>query len=120
MKVMFKCLWKNCEKVLSTSSGIQRHIRTIHLGYVFVSKVITHKWKNVLDKGLSGLFLPTQSTVFNDYFLVKTGCFNWPSQWFQFKIESIFAYVVELYANKYSLHTHYQFIILSLQKTCMS
>ncbi|XP_039590370.1 zinc finger protein 704 [Polypterus senegalus] len=32
MKVMFKCLWKNCEKVLSTSSGIQRHIRTIHLG----------------------------------------------------------------------------------------
>uniref|UniRef100_A0A8C6T0K4 Si:rp71-79p20.2 n=1 Tax=Neogobius melanostomus TaxID=47308 RepID=A0A8C6T0K4_9GOBI len=32
MKVMFKCLWKNCEKVLSTSSGIQRHIRTVHLG----------------------------------------------------------------------------------------
>ncbi|KAJ8016072.1 hypothetical protein DPEC_G00003350 [Dallia pectoralis] len=32
MKVMFKCLWKNCEKVLSTSSGIQRHIRTFHLG----------------------------------------------------------------------------------------
>ncbi|MEQ2241739.1 hypothetical protein ILYODFUR_028401 [Ilyodon furcidens] len=29
---MFKCLWKNCEKVLSTSSGIQRHIRTVHLG----------------------------------------------------------------------------------------
>ncbi|XP_051961273.1 zinc finger protein 704-like isoform X2 [Xyrauchen texanus] len=32
IKVMFKCLWKNCEKVLSTSLGIQRHIRTIHLG----------------------------------------------------------------------------------------
>ncbi|XP_066514814.1 zinc finger protein 704-like [Hoplias malabaricus] len=32
VKVMFKCLWKNCEKVLSTSSGIQRHIRTVHLG----------------------------------------------------------------------------------------
>nr|XP_057902852.1 zinc finger protein 704 [Doryrhamphus excisus] len=32
MKVMFKCLWKNCGKVLSTSAGIQRHIRTIHLG----------------------------------------------------------------------------------------
>ncbi|XP_051517771.1 zinc finger protein 704-like isoform X1 [Myxocyprinus asiaticus] len=32
IKVMFKCLWKNCEKVLSTSSGIQRHIRTVHLG----------------------------------------------------------------------------------------
>ncbi|XP_041112532.1 zinc finger protein 704-like isoform X1 [Polyodon spathula] len=32
MKVMFKCLWKNCEKVLSTSSGIQRHIRIVHLG----------------------------------------------------------------------------------------
>ncbi|XP_071233023.1 zinc finger protein 704-like isoform X1 [Salvelinus alpinus] len=31
-KVMLKCLWKNCEKVLSTSSGIQRHIRTVHLG----------------------------------------------------------------------------------------
>ncbi|XP_068584588.1 zinc finger protein 704 isoform X2 [Cebidichthys violaceus] len=32
MKVMFKCLWKNCGKVLSTAVGIQRHIRTIHLG----------------------------------------------------------------------------------------
>ncbi|XP_038665612.1 zinc finger protein 704 isoform X2 [Scyliorhinus canicula] len=32
MKVMFKCLWKNCGKVLSTSAGIQKHIRTIHLG----------------------------------------------------------------------------------------
>ncbi|CAL9691510.1 unnamed protein product [Knipowitschia caucasica] len=32
MKVMFKCLWKNCGKVLSSSAGIQRHIRTIHLG----------------------------------------------------------------------------------------
>ncbi|CAL8325463.1 unnamed protein product [Merluccius merluccius] len=34
MKVMFKCLWKNCEKVLSTSSGIQRHVRTVHLGQI--------------------------------------------------------------------------------------
>ncbi|KAF3822568.1 hypothetical protein GH733_007942 [Mirounga leonina] len=32
MKVMFKCLWKNCGKVLSTAAGIQKHIRTIHLG----------------------------------------------------------------------------------------
>lgn len=32
MKVMFKCLWKNCGKMLSTAAGIQRHIRTIHLG----------------------------------------------------------------------------------------
>ncbi|XP_052388737.1 zinc finger protein 704 isoform X1 [Carassius gibelio] len=32
MKVMFKCLWKNCGKVLSTAAGIQRHIRTVHLG----------------------------------------------------------------------------------------
>uniref|UniRef100_H3AV33 Zinc finger protein 704 n=1 Tax=Latimeria chalumnae TaxID=7897 RepID=H3AV33_LATCH len=32
MKVMFKCLWKNCGKVLSTSAGIQKHVRTIHLG----------------------------------------------------------------------------------------
>ncbi|XP_044784592.1 zinc finger protein 704 isoform X1 [Bubalus bubalis] len=32
MKVMFKCLWKNCGKVLSTAVGIQKHIRTIHLG----------------------------------------------------------------------------------------
>ncbi|XP_013915846.1 PREDICTED: zinc finger protein 704 isoform X3 [Thamnophis sirtalis] len=34
MKVMFKCLWKNCGKVLSTAVGIQKHIRTIHLGRV--------------------------------------------------------------------------------------
>ncbi|XP_059836618.1 zinc finger protein 704 isoform X1 [Hypanus sabinus] len=33
MKVMFKCLWKNCGKVLSTSSGIQKHVRTLHLGH---------------------------------------------------------------------------------------
>ncbi|KAG7469760.1 hypothetical protein MATL_G00132200 [Megalops atlanticus] len=32
MKVMFKCLWKNCGKVLSSSAGIQKHIRTTHLG----------------------------------------------------------------------------------------
>nr|XP_008506226.1 PREDICTED: zinc finger protein 704-like [Equus przewalskii] len=34
MKVMFKCLWKNCGKVLGTAAGIQKHIRTIHLGRV--------------------------------------------------------------------------------------
>uniref|UniRef100_A0A2D4PR02 C2H2-type domain-containing protein n=1 Tax=Micrurus surinamensis TaxID=129470 RepID=A0A2D4PR02_MICSU len=34
MKVMFKCLWKNCGKVLSTAVGIQKHIRTIHLGRI--------------------------------------------------------------------------------------
>lgn len=34
MKVMFKCLWKNCGKVLSTAAGIQKHIRNIHLGRV--------------------------------------------------------------------------------------
>ncbi|MGH0125652.1 UNVERIFIED_CONTAM: hypothetical protein FKN15_028204 [Acipenser sinensis] len=32
MKVMFKCLWKNCGKVLSTATGIQKHICTVHLG----------------------------------------------------------------------------------------
>ncbi|XP_064202946.1 zinc finger protein 704-like isoform X2 [Anguilla rostrata] len=32
MKVMFKCLWKNCGKVLSSAAGIQKHIRTVHLG----------------------------------------------------------------------------------------
>ncbi|XP_078541733.1 zinc finger protein 704 [Lissotriton helveticus] len=32
MKVMFKCLWKNCGKVLGTAAGIQKHIRTVHLG----------------------------------------------------------------------------------------
>ncbi|KAK2529148.1 hypothetical protein Q9966_009467 [Columba livia] len=31
-KVMFKCLWKSCGKVLSSSSGMQKHIRTVHLG----------------------------------------------------------------------------------------
>ncbi|XP_076419910.1 zinc finger protein 704 [Peromyscus maniculatus bairdii] len=34
MKVMFKCLWKNCGKVLNTAAGIQKHIRAIHLGRV--------------------------------------------------------------------------------------
>ncbi|KAM4032417.1 SLC2A4 regulator isoform 1-T1 [Anomaloglossus baeobatrachus] len=31
-RLMFRCLWKNCEKVLSTSAAIQKHIRTEHLG----------------------------------------------------------------------------------------
>ncbi|KAM3923602.1 SLC2A4 regulator [Leptodactylus fuscus] len=31
-RLMFRCLWKNCGKVLSTSAAIQRHIRTAHLG----------------------------------------------------------------------------------------
>ncbi|MEE6463680.1 hypothetical protein FKM82_006006 [Ascaphus truei] len=34
MKVMFKCLWKKCGKVLSTAAGIQKHIRTLHLGRI--------------------------------------------------------------------------------------
>ncbi|XP_043945791.1 zinc finger protein 704-like [Protopterus annectens] len=32
-KVMFRCLWKNCGKVLSTASGMKRHIRTMHLSH---------------------------------------------------------------------------------------
>ncbi|KAG9474598.1 hypothetical protein GDO78_004736 [Eleutherodactylus coqui] len=31
-RLMFRCLWKNCGKVLSTSTAIQKHIRTAHLG----------------------------------------------------------------------------------------
>ncbi|CAH2302994.1 SLC2A4 regulator isoform X6 [Pelobates cultripes] len=31
-RLMFRCLWKNCGKVLSTSSAIQKHIRSAHLG----------------------------------------------------------------------------------------
>ncbi|XP_008589271.1 PREDICTED: SLC2A4 regulator isoform X1 [Galeopterus variegatus] len=32
VQVMFQCLWKSCGKVLSTASGMQRHIRLVHLG----------------------------------------------------------------------------------------
>ncbi|XP_007952885.1 SLC2A4 regulator [Orycteropus afer afer] len=31
-QVMFQCLWKSCGKVLSSASGMQRHIRVVHLG----------------------------------------------------------------------------------------
>ncbi|XP_036178051.1 SLC2A4 regulator isoform X3 [Myotis myotis] len=31
-QVLFQCLWKRCGKVLSTASGMQRHIRLAHLG----------------------------------------------------------------------------------------
>ncbi|XP_045385356.1 SLC2A4 regulator isoform X2 [Lemur catta] len=31
-QVVFQCLWKSCGKVLSTASGMQRHIRLVHLG----------------------------------------------------------------------------------------
>ncbi|KAM4688283.1 zinc finger protein 704 [Discoglossus pictus] len=37
MRVMFRCLWKNCGKVLSTVAGIKKHIRTIHLGHIWES-----------------------------------------------------------------------------------
>lgn len=30
--MLFQCLWKRCGKVLSTASGMQRHIRLVHLG----------------------------------------------------------------------------------------
>ncbi|XP_029773864.1 SLC2A4 regulator, partial [Suricata suricatta] len=32
VQVLFQCLWKQCGKVLSTASGMQRHIRLVHLG----------------------------------------------------------------------------------------
>ncbi|XP_053055671.1 SLC2A4 regulator isoform X5 [Acinonyx jubatus] len=32
VRVLFQCLWKRCGKVLSTASGMQRHIRLVHLG----------------------------------------------------------------------------------------
>lgn len=31
MKVAFRCLWPSCDKVLTTTVGIKRHIRTTHL-----------------------------------------------------------------------------------------
>ncbi|KAF7660917.1 hypothetical protein LDENG_00272270 [Lucifuga dentata] len=31
VKVVFRCLWPSCEKVLTSSVGIKRHILTIHL-----------------------------------------------------------------------------------------
>uniref|UniRef100_A0AAY4A451 C2H2-type domain-containing protein n=1 Tax=Denticeps clupeoides TaxID=299321 RepID=A0AAY4A451_9TELE len=32
LKVAYRCLWRNCGKVLTTVVGIKRHIRTLHLG----------------------------------------------------------------------------------------
>ncbi|XP_053773776.1 SLC2A4 regulator isoform X1 [Desmodus rotundus] len=32
VQVLFQCLWKRCGEVLSTASGMQRHIRLAHLG----------------------------------------------------------------------------------------
>ncbi|XP_034497448.1 SLC2A4 regulator [Ailuropoda melanoleuca] len=32
VQVLYQCLWKRCGKVLSTASGMQRHIRLVHLG----------------------------------------------------------------------------------------
>jgi hypothetical protein len=32
MKVMYKCLWPNCGKVLRSIVGIKRHVKALHLG----------------------------------------------------------------------------------------
>ncbi|XP_004707775.3 zinc finger protein 395 [Echinops telfairi] len=32
LKVMYKCLWPNCGKVLRSIVGIKRHVRALHLG----------------------------------------------------------------------------------------
>ncbi|KAG8506312.1 Zinc finger protein 395 [Galemys pyrenaicus] len=32
VKVMYKCLWPNCGKVLRSIVGIKRHVKTLHLG----------------------------------------------------------------------------------------
>ncbi|XP_004614800.2 zinc finger protein 395 [Sorex araneus] len=32
VKVMYKCLWPSCGKVLRSTVGIKRHVRTLHLG----------------------------------------------------------------------------------------
>ncbi|KAK2498110.1 hypothetical protein MC885_018515 [Smutsia gigantea] len=32
VQALFQCLWKQCGKVLSTASGMQRHVRLVHLG----------------------------------------------------------------------------------------
>lgn len=73
MKVMFKCLWKNCGKVLSTAAGIQRHIRTVHLGRNcdsecsdgeedFYYTEIKLNTDAVLDGGMGGLSAVPQAT----------------------------------------------------------
>ncbi|XP_026857236.2 zinc finger protein 395a isoform X1 [Electrophorus electricus] len=32
VKVAYRCLWPNCEKILTSIVGIKRHVRTLHLG----------------------------------------------------------------------------------------
>ncbi|XP_042189241.1 zinc finger protein 395 isoform X2 [Callorhinchus milii] len=32
VKIMYKCMWPDCSKLLCSTVGIRRHIRTVHLG----------------------------------------------------------------------------------------
>ncbi|XP_060687176.1 zinc finger protein 395-like isoform X1 [Hemiscyllium ocellatum] len=32
MKLLYRCMWPLCQKLLSSPAGIRRHIRTVHLG----------------------------------------------------------------------------------------
>lgn len=34
VKVMYKCLWPSCGKVLRSIVGIKRHVKALHLGWV--------------------------------------------------------------------------------------
>ncbi|XP_036607436.1 zinc finger protein 395 [Trichosurus vulpecula] len=45
VKVMYKCLWPNCGKVLRSIVGIKRHVKTLHLG----DSVDSDQWKREED-----------------------------------------------------------------------
>lgn len=108
MKVMFKCLWKNCEKILSTSSGIQRHIRTIHLGYVSIRVRVTQTVDWRAERG--GVCKLLQQHKPLKYTSEDT--FLWIGLYTGSSLNCVISYVVGLHAN----NNFFQVCLLNLHE----
>lgn len=51
-RTVFQCTWRNCEKIMSTRTMIEKHIRREHLGWVFI-QIVT-----ILSISYSSLRIP--------------------------------------------------------------
>lgn len=66
---VYKCLWPSCGKVLTSSVGIKRHIRVMHLGWADILSALLHL------QAVSVILLrdTTGATMLKHYFPIQLG-----------------------------------------------